>query len=171
MTDEMESMEQPHSTVQVRPYTPTDHAAIVALAPRFLVGLAPWLDEATFLMVAQGWIASSIAGIGPDQAVFVAEQPPGQPVGFVSVARQIHFSGQPRAYVGELIVAAEAERTGLGRAPRGGGGMGHRARTPGDRTRHGRGERPRPWLLRPCRLQRRAHQAGEAVGGVVGRGS
>ena len=34
----------------------------------------------------------------------------------MSVARQVHFSGQPRAYIGELIVAAEAEGTGLGRA-------------------------------------------------------
>lgn len=116
MTDEMESMEQPHSTVQVRPYIPTDHAAIVALAPRFLVGLAPWLDEATFLTVAQGWIASSIAGIGPDQAVFVAEQQPGQPRGFVAVTRRTHFTGQERAYVGELAVAPEVLGTGMGRA-------------------------------------------------------
>jgi aminoglycoside 6'-N-acetyltransferase I len=104
------------AAARVRPYTPADREALLALAPRLLIGIAPWLDAAAILAVAQGWIADAIAGIGPERAVFVAEDEQGQPLGFVSVARQVHFSGQPRAYVGELIVVAEAEGTGLGRA-------------------------------------------------------
>ena len=104
------------AAARVRPYAPADRAAVLALAPRLLIGIAPWLDAATFLATAERWIASAIEGIGPERAVFVAEAHTGQPLGFVSVARQVHFSGQPRAYVGELIVAAAAEGTGLGRA-------------------------------------------------------
>jgi GNAT superfamily N-acetyltransferase len=101
---------------RVRPYAPADREAVLALAPRLLVGIAPWLDEAGFLAAAEGWITSSLAAIGPQQGVFVAEGGQGQPIGFVSVARQRHFSGQERAYVHELIVAAGSEGTGIGRA-------------------------------------------------------
>lgn len=101
---------------QIRPYAPADRDAVLALAPRLLVGIAPWLDEAGFLVAAERWIASSIAEIGPQQGVFVAEGGQEKLLGFVSVAHQVHFSGQERAYVHELIVAAEVEGAGLGRA-------------------------------------------------------
>jgi len=104
------------AAARVRPYAPTDRAAVLALAPRLLVGIAPWLDEDGFLAAAEGWINSSLAEVGPQQKVFVVEGEQGELLGFVSVARQIHFSGQARAYVHELIVAAEAEGTGLGHA-------------------------------------------------------
>ena len=110
-----ESVAMPTPASRVRPYAATDRDAVLVLAPRLLIGLAPWIDKAATLTAAQGWITAVVEGTGSERAAFVADDGTGQVVGFVSVARQVHFSGQPRAYVGELIIAAEAEGAGLGR--------------------------------------------------------
>lgn len=101
--------------ITIRPFRPADRAAVLGLAPRLLVGIAPWLDPEAFLAVARGWVEASIAGVGPDQAVFVAEDARGQCLGFASVGRHVHFTGIEQAYIGELAVAAEAEGLGIGR--------------------------------------------------------
>ena len=105
-------MSAPH----VRPYVPADREAILALAPRFTVGIAPWLDPAAVLAAAQGWIVDTLASVGPTGAVFVATGTGDECLGFVSVARRTHFSGEERAYIGELAVTATAEAQGLGGA-------------------------------------------------------
>lgn len=104
------------SPVQVRPFIANDRAAILALAPRLTIGIAPWLDPTAMLKAARGWLEGGIAKLGPDSAIFVAVDGEGTCAGFVSVARQGHFTGEERAYVGELVVAAEAERRGIGGA-------------------------------------------------------
>lgn len=101
--------------VGVRCYQPSDQEAVLPLAARLTVGIAPWLDPARFEAFARERVAGSIARIGPEQAVFVAEDEQGQIVGFISVGRLTHFSGEPRAYIGELVVAEAAEGRGVGR--------------------------------------------------------
>lgn len=102
--------------VRVRPFTHADRDAVLNLAPRLTIGIAPWRDPAIFLATARTWIAGSIDGIGPTGAVFVAEDSDRRCLGFVSVARNVHFTGEEQAYIGELAVATVAEGQGVGRA-------------------------------------------------------
>lgn len=104
------------SAIHVRPYAPADREAILALAPRFTVGIAPWLDPAAVLAAAHGWIVDTLASVGPTGAVFVATGTGAECLGFVSIARRTHFTGEQRAYIGELAVATTAESQGIGRA-------------------------------------------------------
>lgn len=101
--------------VGVRCYQLSDQEAVLPLAARLTIGIAPWLDPARFAAAAREWVTGSIARIGPEQAVFVAEVSQGEIVGFISVGRLTHFSGEPRAYIGELVVDEAAERHGVGR--------------------------------------------------------
>ncbi len=103
-------------SVHVRPFEVNDRDAVLDLAPRLTIGIAPWLDADAFLAAARGWITGSIEGIGHDRAVFVAEDGRGNCVGFVSIARTVHFTGTEQAYIGELAVAEDAEGKGVGRA-------------------------------------------------------
>lgn len=110
----------PLPRVSIRPFAAADRDSILALAPRLTVGIAPWRDPELFLAAASRWIEESITGAGvgsgDDRAVFVAEDAAGACVGFVSVARGTHFTGEEEAYVGELAVAAEVEGRGVGQA-------------------------------------------------------
>jgi site-specific recombinase XerD len=47
--------EPSHSTppVRVRPYAPPDREAVLALASRLTIGVAPWLDAAAMLVAAR----------------------------------------------------------------------------------------------------------------------
>ena len=111
-----DSFRDPVVPVQVRSFAPADGDAVLSLAPRLTIGIAPWRDPAAFLTAARAWIEGSLAGIGPGQAVLVAEDTQGRCLGFVSVNRQRHFTGEEQAYIGELVVAEEAESRGVGRA-------------------------------------------------------
>jgi len=106
----------PAAAVCVRPFISTDRNAVLDLAPRLTVGIAPWRDPDAFLAAVRGWITGSISGIGPERAVFVAENDRGDCVGFVSIGRNVHFTGEEQAYIGELAVAADAEGLGVGQA-------------------------------------------------------
>lgn len=100
----------------VRAYRDEDRAALFALADRLAVGIAPWRSADGMRAAARGWVAASIEGIGPERAVFVAEGEGGAVVGFASVARQVEFTGEPQAYIGELAVDEAAEGAGIGGA-------------------------------------------------------
>jgi GNAT superfamily N-acetyltransferase len=95
----------------VRAYEEADHAAIEKLAPRLQIGVAPWIDAQAALEAVRGWVEASLA----TNTVFVADEN-GAVVGFVSVKERTHWSGAREAYVGELVVAEEAEGKGVGRA-------------------------------------------------------
>lgn len=102
--------------VYIRPFAPGDRDAVIGLAPRLTIGIAPWLDPEAFLAAVHGWIEGSIAEIGPARAVLVAEDNQGRCVGFVSVGRSMHFTGVEQAYIGELAVTEASEGHGIGRA-------------------------------------------------------
>jgi GNAT superfamily N-acetyltransferase len=104
------------AAITIRPYTPDDRAAMLALAPRLVEGIAPWLEPQAFLRTAQSWLEGSIANIGPGQAVLLAFDAQERCAGFVCVQAKQHFTGYDHAYVGELVVAADVEGTGIGGA-------------------------------------------------------
>jgi ribosomal protein S18 acetylase RimI-like enzyme len=108
------SEQQAHTGIHVRPYTPADQEFVLSLAPRLLVGVAPWIDPERILEAARQWITESIAGHGSQTRVFVAEDARRERLGFASVSRHRHFTGEPQAYIGELAVAEAAEGQGAG---------------------------------------------------------
>jgi ribosomal protein S18 acetylase RimI-like enzyme len=96
----------------VRPYQAADADAVLALAPRLTEGVAPWRDPAAVERAVRGWVADAIDGTEP---VWVAVLD-GRVVGFVHAGERRHFTGERDGYVGELVVAADAARSGVGRA-------------------------------------------------------
>ena len=103
-------MEHYAALVEVRPYRTEDEASVRALAPRLLIGAAEWIAPEEMLATIHGWLDDSLAGVA-----FVAAEA-GRIAGFVTVTERKHFTGVPEAYVGELVVAEDAEGRGVGRA-------------------------------------------------------
>ncbi|MFC7621405.1 GNAT family N-acetyltransferase [Microlunatus sp. GCM10028923] len=102
--------------LKVRRYTADDQPAVLALAPRLAVGVAPWRDPEAVVAAVSGWINGyPDAEPSAAAAVFVAERS-GRILGFAGVAERTHFSGELDGYLGELVVAPDAERQGVGRA-------------------------------------------------------
>ncbi len=102
--------------VRVRPYTPNDRPFVLGLAPRLTVGIPAWRDARLMRATAERWIDQSIARRGEAAEVFVAEDDESAPLGFASVADEVHFTGVTQAYIGELVVREEAEGHGVGTA-------------------------------------------------------
>lgn len=116
MTTANWSEQQENMKVHVRFSTPTDQEFLFSLAPRLLIGAAPWIDRERMLEAAQQWIADSLARHGSEAVVFVAEDSRRERLGFASVSRNQHFTGVPQAYIGELAVEEAVEGRGVGKA-------------------------------------------------------
>ncbi|GIH94899.1 GNAT family N-acetyltransferase [Planobispora siamensis] len=109
-------MSAEQSSVTIRPYRDEDRDAVLALAPRLTEGVATWRDAAAVAEAVRGWVAGSLEqGDDDGNGVLVAVRD-GRVAGFVTMAARRHFTGQMDAYIGELVVSAGAERTGVGRA-------------------------------------------------------
>jgi ribosomal protein S18 acetylase RimI-like enzyme len=109
-------MSDGRASVTIRPYRDADHDAVVALAPRLTEGVAPWRDASAVADAVRSWVTGSLErGNGPGHGVIVATSGD-DVVGFITVSTRRHFTGQTDAYIGELVVSAEAEGAGVGRA-------------------------------------------------------
>jgi GNAT superfamily N-acetyltransferase len=97
----------------IRPVTPDDVPAVVGLAPRLTIGVAPWRDVEAVSAAVRRWVENSAR---PEAcgAAFVCVAA-GDVIGFVSVSSTEHFAGEPDAYIGELMVDDRFERRGVGR--------------------------------------------------------
>src|SRR5258708_39131889 len=104
------------SRIRIRLYEESDREFLLGLAPRLATGLAQWRAPQKMEAAALRWIAEDIAGMDERSTVLIAEDANGARLGFVTVGEQLHFTGAAQAYVGELVVAAEAEGRGAGRA-------------------------------------------------------
>jgi GNAT superfamily N-acetyltransferase len=104
----------PFSGVRVRRATEFDHPAVRALAGELVAGTAPWRPTAGVAAAAALWVADACrTGTDPDHALLVACDEDGALLGFAGVSVRRHFSGDRDAYLGELVVAAEARRRGV----------------------------------------------------------
>jgi GNAT superfamily N-acetyltransferase len=100
----------------VREYDTDDRDALLTLATRLTIGVAPWRDPDAVAKTVRDWVAGSIdSAVQGRGAMFVATQD-GTVVGFVSVGERRHFAGAVDAYVGELVTAEGVEGQGIGRA-------------------------------------------------------
>ena len=100
--------------VSIRPYQRQDRPAAMSLADRLCIGVAPWRAPDAVREAVTGWVRGSLDGAGSDDRAVIVADVAGQLVGLVTVGERRHFTGEVDAYVGELIVAAEAERRGVG---------------------------------------------------------
>lgn len=100
----------------VRSYTPADHDAVVALADRLLIGRPAWRDGERWREVARSWVEGSAAAASDNGHAFFVAVEGERIVGLVSGSTRTHFTGDVDAYIGELVVDASAEGTGVGGA-------------------------------------------------------
>lgn len=99
--------------MEIRTYAEGDRETVLRLTPRLTEGVAPWRDPAAVCAAVHAWVENSLAE--PGTAVFVAVTD-GALQGFVTVTLREHWSGGTDGYLGELVVAADAEGSGVGRA-------------------------------------------------------
>lgn len=102
--------------IRIRPYVPADREFVLSLAPRLAIGIPSWRDPQKMIVTAQSWITGSIEQHGKKTMVFVAENEQGERLGFATVSRSTHFTGESQAYIGELAASEAAERRGVGKA-------------------------------------------------------
>jgi ribosomal protein S18 acetylase RimI-like enzyme len=110
------AMSREQASVAIRPYRDEDRDAIVTLAPRLTEGVAAWRDTDAVALAVRGWVTSSLDQNGRDDRGVLVAVSDGCVAGFATVTIRRHFTGQMDAYIGELVVSAELERTGVGRA-------------------------------------------------------
>lgn len=116
-------MEEDERATTIRPARADDRAQVLALAPRLTEGAPAWRSPDAVLTAATGWLDTSLdAALADSAAMYVAcvatddaAATEGRIVGVVSVSRSRHFTGDDDAYIGELAVAPDAARTGIGR--------------------------------------------------------
>jgi ribosomal protein S18 acetylase RimI-like enzyme len=103
-------------SIAIRTGTGADLEAVLALAPRLAIGVAPWRDQAEALAAGRRWLEGSLAAAARgDGTVFVAVIAD-QVLGVISIGPIKHFTGEQDGYIGELAVAEHAARQGIGRA-------------------------------------------------------
>ncbi len=101
---------------RVRLATEADRAFLESLAPRLVIGRAPWIDAGAMERTMRDYLLDDLERMGPNVAAFIAEGRDGLPAGALSIERNTHFTGAPQAYIGELAVCEEAEGQGAATA-------------------------------------------------------
>lgn len=102
--------------LHVRPYAPDDRAFVLGLGPRLAIGKPLWRDTALWLKAVDRWLNESIDQHNQKTMLLIAEDEQGERLGFASVSHSKHFTGQPQAYIGELVTSEKAESRGVGTA-------------------------------------------------------
>jgi ribosomal protein S18 acetylase RimI-like enzyme len=110
------------AVIAIRPAREDDREQVLALAPRLAEGVAAWRAQGAVLTAATGWLGTSLdAALAGSAAMYVAcvatddAATPSRVVGVVSVSHSRHFTGDDDAYIGELAVAPDVVRAGVGR--------------------------------------------------------
>lgn len=104
--------------MRIRSATLEDRAWILPLSARLHdFGPPPWRPRDRMDRAVAAAIAHAIETPGPDWAVLVAEDDGGKPQGFIHAhTARDYFTEEVYGHVSDLVVAAEAEGRGVGRA-------------------------------------------------------
>ena len=100
----------------IRYVEPRDLEAVMLLAPRLLVGVDPSRPADGVRRAIGAWIRESVEAAETDGHAGWVAVLAGNVVGFVSVCEEEHWSGEPDAWVGELMVAEQHEGHGIARS-------------------------------------------------------
>jgi ribosomal protein S18 acetylase RimI-like enzyme len=103
-------------SIAIRAGTDADREAVLALAPRLAVGVAPWRDQMEALAAGRRWLEDSLAAAARGDGAVLVAGVAGQVLGVISIQPSRHFTGERDGYIGELAVAEHASRRGIGRA-------------------------------------------------------
>jgi ribosomal protein S18 acetylase RimI-like enzyme len=101
---------------EIRPLSPADHPAVLALSAQLTIGAAPGRGPDRIAAAARGWIESALASVGQDGHTVLVAVLDGQVAGMISLAEREHFTGEVDAYISELAVGRGYEGRGAGRA-------------------------------------------------------
>jgi|SRR5580704_8558288 ribosomal protein S18 acetylase RimI-like enzyme len=102
--------------IVVRTAAEADREAVLALAPRLAVGVAPWRDQAEALAAGRRWLEDSLAAAARGDGTVSVAAVADEVLGVISIRPSTHFTGERDGYIGELAVAEHASRHGIGRA-------------------------------------------------------
>lgn len=105
--------------IEVSPCRQEDERAVLALADRLTVGVAPWRDAAAVARTVRSWVADALtdalSAAGRSTSPVWVARAGGEVVGFVHVGTREHWAGGVDAYVGELVVTEDLAGHGVGR--------------------------------------------------------
>jgi ribosomal protein S18 acetylase RimI-like enzyme len=102
--------------IAVRRFELADRTAVLGLAGRLTIGVAPWRDGRRVAGAVRTWVAASIGAADEEgRAVFVAVVGD-QVVGVATVAERAHWTGELDANIDELVTAEGHEGRGVARA-------------------------------------------------------
>ncbi len=100
-------------STEIRRIESSDRSDVMQLADRLTKGVAPWRNAHDVAEAVRSWVEES-SSAEFDGVAFVAIDTNGHVAGFVSLSTTTHFAGELDAYIGELVVAHEAEGHGIG---------------------------------------------------------
>jgi ribosomal protein S18 acetylase RimI-like enzyme len=100
----------------IRPATDADREAILALGPRLAVGVAPWRDQSEALAAGGRWLEDSLAAAARGEGAAFVGSVADEVLGVIGIRPSRHFTGENDGYIGELVVAENASRQGIGQA-------------------------------------------------------
>jgi GNAT superfamily N-acetyltransferase len=116
-------MSQTHTTgadtgVRVRPARAGDGDFILPLVPRLAeFGPPPWRAAAVMTAAEQAVIADALATPKQAEAILVAEDGDGSPLGFIHLVTGVdYFTREAHGHVSALVVAPRGEGRGIGHA-------------------------------------------------------
>ncbi len=104
-------------TILIRPYTSTDRAFILALAPRFSeFELPAWRTHAEIDSATLRYLQKTLDQQPPESVIFVAEAEQTGPAGFIHLQIQTdYFTNETNGYISDLAVAPAFEGQGIAR--------------------------------------------------------
>jgi ribosomal protein S18 acetylase RimI-like enzyme len=102
--------------IHVRSFIPDDRSFVHRLGPRLSIGIQTWRDLGLWQETVEEWIAESINQHNQKTMVLVAVDEKGERLGFATVSHSKHFTGQPQASIGELVIRETVEGQGVGTA-------------------------------------------------------
>jgi GNAT superfamily N-acetyltransferase len=104
-------------TIRIRAYQPSDSEFILSIVPRFSeFELPEWRQRDEIDRTNRTSIEQALIQLGPDSAIFMAEDENGRSAGFIHLQTEIdYFRGDKYGYISDLAVESSFEGQGVGR--------------------------------------------------------